>query len=126
MIAEISEAAHSLALQVQVFRATTGLRRSRARQLKNLDAVAHHRRPRAWALCAARTSRMCSVKQRAYLVHAVTTPQLLIDDWSRGLSKHLHLGGFLAGAAERCHHAPARPTLFATRPKSPLQPEAAL
>ena len=50
----------------------------------------------------------------------------LIDDWSRGLSKHLRLGAFLAGAAARCHHVPARPTLFATRPKSPLQPEAAL
>ena len=31
---------------------------------------------------------------------------------------------FSPSAAARCHHAPARPTLFATRPKSPLRPAA--
>jgi hypothetical protein len=34
--------------------------------------------------------------------------------------------GFVGCAADVTHHAPARPTLFATRRKSPLQPEAAL
>jgi hypothetical protein len=93
-----------------------------------IDAVARHRCPRAWALRAAQTSPLRSESGMRISCMPSQPLGFLIDDWSRGLSKHLPAQPtlFAASGSRACHHAAARPTLFATRPKSHLQPEAAL